>query len=130
MNTRSIFSLTAIFSLTLIFTACSKENGSDKTETDYSIETSVHSDDQSRFSGEVDGVANDANLALEFSTSFTGRPGSAVDGGAGTNGLNDIICDASISVDTISSPRTITITYNGNNCLGTRKRTGVVVISM
>jgi hypothetical protein len=33
-------------------------------------------------------------------------------------------------VDTASNPRTITITYNGNNCLVNRTRTGVVKISM
>ena len=30
----------------------------------------------------------------------------------------------------MSNPRTITITYNGTNCLGNRTRTGVIVISM
>jgi hypothetical protein len=30
----------------------------------------------------------------------------------------------------MSNPRTITITYNGTNCLGTRTRTGVIVVSM
>ena len=38
-------------------------------------------------------------------------------------------CDATITVDTTSNPRTITINYNGNNCDGTRSRTGSVVIS-
>ncbi|MES1160409.1 MAG: hypothetical protein ABUM51_06620, partial [Bacteroidota bacterium] len=40
------------------------------------------------------------------------------------------ICDATIMVDTTVNPRTLTITYNGSNCAGTRTRTGTVVVSM
>lgn len=129
MKTSSLLRLSAIFSLVIMFTACSKEKDADSTETDYSTETTTHTDDQSRFSGEIDAVANDADLALEVTTGFAGRQSNPEGGGAMTNGLN-IICDASIEIDTIASPRTITITYNGNNCLGTRTRTGVVIISM
>jgi hypothetical protein len=110
----SLASLIIIFSL--LFTSCKKEN----TEPDNSTEASTHSDDQSRFSSESDGVANDANLVLETNSGFSGR----------TLDQQSVICDATIVVDTISNPRTITITYNGTNCLGTRTRTGVVVISM
>jgi len=35
-----------------------------------------------------------------------------------------------VVIDTVSNPRTITITYNGSNCFGGRTRTGVIVISM
>jgi hypothetical protein len=35
-----------------------------------------------------------------------------------------------VVVDSISNPRTITITYNGLNCFGTANRTGVVKLSM
>ncbi len=130
MKTRFFLSLAVIVTLSLFFVSCTKESGSGSTETDYTTESTVHTDDQSRFSGEIDGVANDADLALEVTTGFAGRPGTTEDGGAVTNDLNNIICDASVAIDTLSSPRKITITYNGNNCLGTRTRTGVVVISM
>jgi hypothetical protein len=109
----------AAFSFTFLFTSCKKEASNTNT-TDFTAETSTHSDDQSRFSGEVDAVANDANVILETTAGFTSRPGD----------INSLICDADIAVDTMSNPRTITITYNGNNCLGNRTRTGVIVISM
>ncbi len=111
-----ILSLAAIiFSFSLIFTACQK---SASTDTDYTNESSVHSDDQSRFSAEVDAVANDADAALDVTPGFSGR------------GEQIQICNATIVVDTISNPRTITITYNGANCFGNLTRTGVVVITM
>ena len=120
MKTRILLLATVIFSSSISFTSCKKEKGS-TLETDYTTETSVHSDDQSRFSGETDAVANDADLVLEATSGFAGR--------MQTEGVSPI-CDASVVVDTVNSPRTITITYNGTNCLGNRTRTGVVVISM
>jgi len=119
MKTRIILSATAFLSLSLLFTACQK-SASDDSSTDYTAETTTHSDDQSRFSAEVDAVANDADASLESTAGFFGR-GEQV---------QSLICDATIVVDTISIPRTITITYNGTNCLGNRTRTGVVVLSM
>jgi hypothetical protein len=111
-----IISLSALFFATTIFmVSCKKDNNS--SNADYTTETATHSDDQSRFSGELDAVANDADATLETTAGFTGR-------------LDNLICDATVVVDTIANPRTITITYNGSNCLGTHTRTGVVVISM
>ena len=120
MKTRIILLATVFFSLSVFFTSCKKEKDS-ISETDYTSETTVHSDDQSRFSSEIDAVANDADLALEVTSGFAGR--------LQTEDLS-VICDANIVIDTLSSPKTITITYNGTNCLGTRTRTGVVLISM
>ncbi len=117
MKARILSLATAIFFLAIIFTACQKEK---ITATDYYTETTLHSDDQSRFSSEIDGVANDANAALEITSGFAGR----------NEDIQSIICDATIAVDTLSSTRTITITYNGSNCLGSRTRTGVILISM
>lgn len=102
---------------TLIFISCTKNTD---TATDYITESSVHADDQSRFSTEIDAVANDANAAVEFSGGFTGR----------NSNIQSLICDADITIDTLSNPRTITITYNGTNCLGNRTRTGSIIISM
>ncbi|MEO6611265.1 MAG: hypothetical protein ABIT05_04000 [Chitinophagaceae bacterium] len=106
-----------IFSLSLFFTACQKDSAD---QADYGTQSTTHSDDQSRFSNEVDAVANDADLTLETTAGFAGR-GEQV---------QSLICDATVAVDTLSNPRTITITYNGTNCLGNRTRTGVIVISM
>ena len=116
MKARLLHLSAPMFLLAVVFTACQKDA---VTATDYTTETTTHSDDQSRFSNEIDGVANDADAAVEATSGFTGRIESI-----------QSICDATIVVDTLSNPRTITITYNGTNCLGNRTRTGVVVISM
>lgn len=115
MKLRILSLFAIIFTLAFVFTACQK-NASDGT--DYSNESSVHSDDQSRFSGELDAVADDASAALDATPGFSGR------------GEQVQVCNATVVIDTLSNPRTITITYNGLNCFGNRTRTGVVVISM
>src|SRR6185436_4949787 len=41
------------------------------------------------------------------------------------------ICDASVVIDTMSNPRTLTITFDGNTtCFPNRKREGVIVVAM
>ena len=69
----------------------------------------------------MDGVANDANIALEGSAAFSGRT---------TDQNQNLICNATVVRDSLSNPRTITITYNGASCFGNTSRTGVVVLSM
>lgn len=101
----------------LFFVACQKDPSNDD---NYTLETIRHSDDQSRFSNEVDAAANDVNITVESAAGFAGR----------TENIQSFICDATVAVDTVSNPRTITITYNGANCLGNRIRTGVIVVSM
>lgn len=114
-----ILSFSAIIMASMFFlVSCQKDKSSGSN--DYTSESNTHSDDQARFSGELDAVDNDANAAMEVTAGFTGRPGD----------IQNLICDADIVVDTVSNPRTITITYNGSNCLGGHTRTGVVVISM
>jgi hypothetical protein len=98
------------------FFACKKNTA----EADYATELSNQSDDQSRFTNETDAVANDANSVMDNYTSFTGREAATL----------ALPCDATVVTDTVSNPRTITITYNGLNCQGTRTRTGVVKLSM
>lgn len=119
MKARIISLIALIFSISFLFTACQKDSASN-TDIDYTNESSVHSDDQSRFSGEVDAVANDADATLETTPGFNGRG----------NQVQTLICNATVVVDTMSNPRTITVTYNGNNCQNTANRTGVVVLSM
>lgn len=109
---------TAILFLAAIFTACKKENGS---SSDNSNEAAVQSDDQERFSSETEAATNDADAALEITTSFTGRLDHTQ--------VNPWSCDATIAIDSSSDPMTITVTYSGN-CLGNRTRTGSVVLSM
>jgi hypothetical protein len=118
MKKKILLSLASTLFLVAIFTACKKETGASN---DNTTEASTQSDDQERVSSEVDAVANDADVAVEASTSFTGRYSQSQ--------LN-LICDATIAFDTVSNPRTITITYNGSNCWGNKTRTGSVVIAM
>jgi len=113
--TLSLFAL----SLAVSFTACKKDTSSGNT-TSLETEATTHSDDDSRVSNEIDAVANDGSTVLETNAAFSGKG----------QGVQSLICDATVAVDTVSNPRTITITYNGTNCLGTRTRTGVVIISM
>lgn len=115
MKARILLTAAAIFSFTIIFHSCKKESSSGNT--DFTTEASVQSDDQSRFSGEIDAANNDANAALESST-LTGR------------NTNVQICNATVVVDSASNPRTITITYTGAGCVGNTTRTGSIVISI
>ncbi|MBC7946862.1 MAG: hypothetical protein H7Y42_03205 [Chitinophagaceae bacterium] len=103
----------------LLVTISSCKKGPDEPTTNGN-EMAAHTEDQSRFSAEMDAVANDANLAIESSTSFTGR----------LQDIQGLICDATIDVNSATNPMTVTITYSGTNCLNGRIRTGVVVLSM
>ena len=85
MKARLLYLSASMFLLAVVFTACQKDA---VTATDYTTETTTHSDDQSRFSNEIDGVANDADAAVEASSGFTGRIESI-----------QSICDATIVVD-------------------------------
>jgi hypothetical protein len=113
---RNILFLLAL-SVLIGFTACKKDSSSNNNNND---QLATHTDDQEQVSTEVDAASNDADVALESSPSFTGR----------FTGPQGVICDADVVVNTAGDPKTITITYNGTNCLGNRTRTGVVVISM
>ncbi len=106
-----------VLSVAITFTACQKDKSSrDEKET----ELTQQSDDQAKFSSDVDLVADDLNGVLESSNALLGR---------GTNTTANI-CNATVVVDSISNPRTVTITYNGPDCSGLRTRTGTVVASM
>jgi hypothetical protein len=115
MKKQILFFLT--LSLLIGFAACKKDSSSNNNSND---QLATHSDDQEQMASEVDAVANDADITLESSTSFTGR----------YTGAHGVICDATVVVNTSGDPKTITITYNGTNCFGNRTRTGAVVISM
>ena len=114
---KQILSLTA-FILVLSFSACKKEKSPENNTND---DIAAHSDDQSQFSAELDGIINETNVALESNIGFTSRLQSQ---------SQEIFCDASAEFDTMSNPRTITITYSGSNCVPGRTRTGAIIISM
>jgi len=108
------------FCMAIIFNACKKDNSAASSLTTQTTQLTTQAADQAQVSTEVDAVNNDADASLESSTAFSGR-GQQVQG---------LICDATVVIDTTSNPRTITITYNGTNCLNNRTRTGVVIISI
>ena len=116
MKARIILSAVAILFTTIIFTSCQKSAGT----VDESTEISAQADDQTDVSSSIDAVANDADLMVESSSSFSGRG----------QDVQSLLCNATVVIDTASNPRTITITYNGPNCIGNLNFTGVVVISM
>jgi hypothetical protein len=119
-QTLSYLSVVAFLSASFFFTSCKKTDvKTDDTSTQAEMQT--QSDDQERFTTETDAVADDANVALENSTI------SNVGETPQTPGL-PAHCDFTVAIDTVANPRTITVSYNGNGCLGNRTRTGKVVL--
>lgn len=114
------YSLVAIACTSLFFTSCKKTDTA--STSDSTTEIQVQADDQSRFANETDAIANDANATLE-------NLGGSYAGESPLTPQLPFTCDATVVVDTTSNPRTITLTYSGNNCIGNRTRSGVVVIS-
>jgi hypothetical protein len=115
------FRLLPVFILAVLttFSACKKDSKPDGS-TD---ELSTHADDQNRVSAQIDGVSNDASLAIESSAAYSG--------GRLQNPPPGLSCDASLSFDSTSNPKKITITYDGTtSCNASYSRTGTVVISM
>ena len=104
------------FAIALGFSSCKKET----TKENDNDEIAAHAEDQSQFSGELDGILNETNVAIESNGSFSGRYQS----------LQDVICDASAVYDANSNPRTITITYSGSNCNVFLTRTVTIDVSM
>lgn len=119
MKTKIVVLSASILFVIALFSACKKDNSSN-TSNNNSDEASVQSDDQARFSNATDATANDADAALELSPSFSGR----------LDRSQVTFCNAAAVFDTVSNPRTITITYNGADCFGATTRTGVVILSM
>mgnify|MGYP006899130240 CR=1 FL=1 len=119
MKAKLLLIAVAAATTSLLFTACQKNADDDQNAT-IETEASTHSDDENFFSGESEAALTDIDGQLESTQGFTGR-GEQV---------QSIICDATVVVDTTANPRTITITFNGTNCLGNRTRTGVIVVSM
>lgn len=114
------FRLVPVFTLAIIttFTACKK----DSKPAESTNELATHADDQNRVSAQVDAVSNDASLAIESSAAYSG--------GRLQNPPPGVSCDATVSFDSTSNPRKITITYDGAGCNTGYSRTGTVVISM
>ncbi len=121
--------------------SCKKDTtASSTTTTDNNVSTTA--DDEQQISTESDNLSNDANTALNGQSAFSGSLSASTSGNTvvndvnGTNGVSDLInvhqliCDATVTYDTVNSQRMITIVYDGTNCWGNRTRSGTVTISM
>lgn len=120
MKKLSILLMGLCLGSTVLFTSC-KKNNTDSNVNENVQESKIQSDDQSNVAGATDEITTDASTMVENVM--------AVSGG---NLLNHFInpCNTTISYDTLNAVRTITLTYTGLNCQGTRSRTGSVTISI
>jgi len=113
----------AVLSFTAGISSCKKNNAS-SSSTDTTTEAKTQADDQNFYTTESDAVTNDANASLNTSGGSYNETPAGIESPVLT-----LSCDATITVDTASNPRTITITYSGTGCLARRTRTGTVIIS-
>lgn len=111
------FRMLPVFTLALLttFTACKKDSKPAASD----AELTTQADDQNRVSSQIDIVANDVTAAIESSASFSGR----------VQNPPAVSCDATVTFDSVSNPRKVTINYNGS-CNGGYTRNGTVMVSM
>lgn len=133
MKTATIYRFLFVIAFTGVLSSCNKSNSSNNNSSS-TTNLQTNSDDETRVSTETDAALDDVNTAMTAQYNVTGAatgremqskvldgPGGGVDSG--------LICDGTITLDTVSNPHTITITYNGNSCALDRTRTGSIVIS-
>lgn len=141
MKTINLFRVVMITTCMGLFFACKKDNSANGGSSNNQNELQTQADDQAQVSDEDEAVTNDVNTALYSQASLAGNGAvSEGDGSTTVNGttqsngitgpITGLICDATVVVNTSTDPKTVTITYNGTNCWGNRKREGVVVISI
>lgn len=111
----SVLSVLAIATM-ISLVSCMKENKADNFDT----EASTQSDDQSQVSAQIDATSNEINFALEATGTLAQRGGD----------LQTLVCNAVLTADSSNATRTLTLTYNGDDCLGRFNRTGVVKASI
>ncbi len=137
MKTKNYLRISLLAASFAVMFACKKDNSQSSTTSNATSAASVQTaaDDQTMVSNENDAISNDATSALNGNVSIAGaslngtdKAGGAVLGGGGVLGFS--ICDATVTYDTTSTTRTITIVYDGLNCQGNRIRTGTVIISV
>jgi len=130
MKTNILFRIAIFAACTTVAIACKKDQSSSNSDTSAaSVQTAA--DDQTMVSNESDAVSNDATGAVSSQSNTAGLSIEGTKSGSSTLGVDPLIpCDATISFDTTTDARTVTITYNGANCWGNRTRTGTVVISI
>ena len=116
--TKSILSLAL---LGMVITGC-KKNDETATTTDESAEQMINAGDESRISAENDEVIDGINQVALNNSRFRGFGIQPI--------LNGIVpCNTTIDSSMASQGR-ITINFNGNNCAGTRSRTGSITLQL
>ncbi|HLY69305.1 MAG TPA: hypothetical protein VKR53_06220 [Puia sp.] len=137
MKTMNLFRAVVVIACLGLFFACSKSNNSGSSTATTESDLQTQSDDQTMASNEDDAMNNDADAALSSNASIAGSSvnSPSVNNRIATMGVNgvdsaNVICDATITFDTTSTTRTVTITYNGSNCWGNRIRTGSISLTV
>lgn len=113
--------LAAVIAVSVSFMSCKKTETNNNSGGNNS-DLATHSDDQSRVSAGTDEMADDANAVIDNVAAFNGRP----------NGVDflPLPCNTTFVLDTVSTTKRLTITYNGVNCYGNYSRTGKLVLTM
>lgn len=114
---KQIFVLSVlVLSTTIFLISCKKENKADNVGS----EATAQVDDQSQVSEQIDVTSNEINFALEVTGTIAQRGGD----------LQTLVCNAVLTADSSNATRSLTLTYNGADCLGKFHRTGVVKASI
>jgi hypothetical protein len=120
MRNKVTYLIIALALLTVVSCKKSTDTPATTTTTDYTSAFATQADDVDRFNEETNAMDDDANLALESSTSMGGR-------------MESVIFDGTITYSSDTSngvTRTLTITYSGTTFDGLRHRTGTLTISV
>jgi hypothetical protein len=137
MKTKKLYRFLFISTLSgFLFAACNKSNSSSTSGDTSQTDLQTQADDQSRVSNETDAAFNDVTATMTSQASVTGssvnpnlRSGVETDGGNKDTIKGSQISNATVILDTVDNPHTITITYNGKTADSLRSRTGSIVIS-
>ncbi|MBS1668519.1 MAG: hypothetical protein JST58_14175 [Bacteroidetes bacterium] len=134
MKTNNFLSVTLLAVSLSIFFACKKDSSQSSSSSTSATNIQTAADDQTMSSNENDAVSSDATAALNANVSIAGASYSSVSNSGksvlGMGTLSSLICDATVTYDTTSTSKTITIVYNGTNCEGNRTRRGTVIIAV
>jgi len=118
MNKQILRYSLVVFLVSAFLFSCQKDTKKDNTNFD--TEATDQSDDQNQFAAQIDATSNETNAVLEASGTLAAK-GEEVQG---------VVCNATVVVDSANATRTITITYNGADCLNGFTRTGTVLVSI
>ena len=120
MKQKFHLSLFVTLSFVLALTACKKDKETGPSQEEINAQIAAQADDEAQVSLEMDATIADATFFLE----------NYVDMSGAASILDQPVCDATITTDYESDPKTVTITYNGESCSSAKTRTGKVTISM